>query len=294
MGRGVAGRRVAAIAAFALVLGYALATGGVPGVGAIFTADTGNQNASASGGWIPAPSGAASSLAGSPYSQEHLAWVSGHSTTMPAGGNPVTGQTVMYADGGSGGSASCGSYAAFSTVAATATTADLTGTDIADWWCFEVYSTSASSWTSSPVTFTPRQLFVPIQTVVFANHILNGYAFNGDTIAITFNQAPRNPGTVAVQVCTSGVIQIGSGSCGGSGSIGTISGLTISGNASYPTSSSAVAGSTLTISLGGGRFGFTRVSGSGTFAAGGGITTGGGQNACTAAPGCSVATSGSF
>jgi hypothetical protein len=291
--RAASRRAVGVAAAILLAAGYALATGAIPGVGAIFTAETANPNAVAQGGWIPAPSGAASSLDGSPYSQEHLAWVSGHSTPMPSGSNPVTGQTIEYADGGSGSSAGCGSYSAFTTVGATATTADLTGSDLADWWCFQVYSTSAGSWTSGTVTFTPRRLFLPVQTVALANGILNGYAYNGDTIEITFNQAPSNPGTVSVEVCTSGVIRIGSNSCNAAGSIGTISGLSISANGSFTTSTSTVGGSTLTIKLGGSRFVFARVSGTGTFTAGTGATSSGGQHACSA-PACSVATSGNL
>jgi len=95
-------------------------------------------------------------------------------------------------------------------------------------------------------------------------------------------------------VCSSGVIQIGSGSCGTAGSVGTISGLTIGANVSYGSSSSTVSGSTLTIKLGGGDFfSLTRVSGSWTFTAGGGVTSSGGEHACSAGA-CSVDRSGAF
>lgn len=288
-------RRAAVAAAIVLALGYALATGGVPGVGAIFTADTENPSSASRGGWIPAASGASSSLDGSPYSQEHLGWVSGHSATMPSGSNPVTGQTILYADGGSGSSASCGSYSSVSTISATTTSADLTGADISDWWCFEVYSTSASSWVSGTASFTAQRLFVPMPTVTLADNVFNGYAYNGDSIAITFNQNVSSPGTIEVQLCSSGTIQIGSSSCGTAGSVGTITGLSINGNQSYPRSTSAVSGSTLTVTLGGlRRFGFVKVSGTGSFTAGGSATSSGGQHACTSSSLCSVAASGSF
>jgi hypothetical protein len=286
-------RRVAVVAAVVLALGYALATGGVPGVGAIFTADTENPNSAASGGWIPAASNASSSLDGSPYSEEHLGWVSGRSTTMPSGANPVTGQVVMYADGGNGGSANCGSYSSFSTVSATATAADVTGSDIADWWCFEVYSTSASSWVSGVTSFTARRLFVPTGTVTLANGVINGYAFSGDSIQIPFNQTPSSPGTISVELCTSGVIQLGSSSCGTAGSIGTITGLTISASAAFTRSTTTVNGSTLTITLGGGGFTFSKVGGAGSFTAGGSAISTGGEHACTSSS-CTVSTGGSF
>ncbi|MGH2936432.1 MAG: hypothetical protein ACRDL2_18230 [Gaiellaceae bacterium] len=282
-----------------LALGYALATGGVPGVGAIFTAETGNPNAAAQGGWIPAPSNPASSLDGSPYSQVHLAWVSGHSTTMPSGSNPVTGQTIKYADGGSGGSASCGSYSSFTTVGPTAMTADLTGSDIADWWCFEVYSTSASSWTSPVATFTPQRLLLATSVVFTNGGKKNGQSDNGDTIVITANQPlPGAPGNIPVQVCGSGRIEIVSSACGTTGSLGEITGLSVTGgNVSYPTSATSVSGSTLTITLAGasnGTPGWDPVSGTGSFTAGSLAVSGSGQHACTASPACSVSTSGSF
>jgi hypothetical protein len=286
-------RRVAVVTAVLAALGYALATGGVPGVGAIFTADTENPGSAAAGGWIPLPSNAASSLDGSPYSEVHLGWTSGHSATMPSGSNPVTGQTIMYADGGSGSSASCGSYSSVSTVSATTTSADLTGADISDWWCYEVYSTSASSWVSGTATFTARRLFVPTGTVTLANGVLNGYAYNGDTIEIQFNQAPANPGTLEVYLCNSGTIQIGSRSCGTAGTEGTITGLTINTSAAFTRSTASVSGSTLTIKLEGGR-GLVRESGTGSFTAGGDATSSGGQNACTSGSLCDVSTSGGF
>jgi hypothetical protein len=262
-------------------------------VGAIFTADTENPNSVGQGGWIPPASNPASSLDGSPYSEVHLSWTSGHSTTMPSGSNPVTGQTISYADGGNGSTASCGSYNSVSTVSATTTTADLTGADISDWWCYGVYSTSASSWVSGTATFTAQRLFVPIETVTLANGSINGYAYNGDTIQIQFNQTPRNPGTISVELCNSGTIQIGSSSCYAAGTVGTITGLTINTSAAYSRSTTSVSGSTLTIKLENGRS-LVRESGTGSFTAGTGATSSGGQHACTSNPLCSVSTGGGF
>ncbi len=283
-------RSWAAVAALLLlVAGGALAFGKVTGTFAIFNAVNENQNNVLVGGWVPKPSGTGSSAATtSPYSTANLSWTAGASP-------PVTSQTLKYHDGGSGASASCpaagsASYTAFSTPAAGSNSAAVTGTDISDWWCFEINSVDGN-WTTDYVTFPGVRIFVPMPTVVLANGALNGFVFNGDTIAITFNQTPSNPGTVSVQICSSGVIQIGSSTCGSGGSYGTITGLTISASASYPSSTSGVSGSTLTITLGGGGFTFPRESGTGTFNAGGSLTSSGGQHACTT---CTVSTSGAF
>ena len=147
-------RRLAVGSVLVLAFGYALATGGVPGVGAIFSAETENANAVASGGWIPGPSGTSDVVAGAANDQRSLTWASGASAPSPSP-NPVTGQTILAADGGSSGTASCGSYSTLTTLAAGATTyADSAGT-AADWWCYEVMSTSNGSWTSDVATFPP-------------------------------------------------------------------------------------------------------------------------------------------
>jgi hypothetical protein len=231
-------RWAAAAALLLLVAGGALAFGQVTGTFAIFTAETQNSSGVAVGSWIPTPSGATSALpTTSPYSTLSLAWTSGNSAATPTP-NPVTGQSILYADGGSGASASCGSYSAFSTTTAAATTATPTGTNLTDWWCFEVQSTSTSattsgSWTSDVATFTPRRILVPT-TVVIANG--GGTANridNGDTITITFNQPVNLPGgTQRICAVNTGVLILGdsTGACaaGDAYTIARITGLTIS------------------------------------------------------------------
>jgi hypothetical protein len=281
----------AAAALLLLVAGSTLAFGQVTGTFAVFNAVNENPNNVLVGGWVPKPSGTGSSAATtSPYSTANLSWTHGASP-------PLTSQTLQYHDGGSGASPSCpaagsASYTAFSTPSASSNSASVAGTDTADWWCFEINSVDGN-WTTDYVTFPGVRIFVPVPTVTFANGTFGGYAYNGDTIAITFNQAPSNPGTVDVQVCSTGVIQIGSSTCGSGGSYGTITGLGIASNASFPNSGSSVSGSTLTITLGGGGFlTFSHVTDtSGTFSAGGSLTSTGGQHACTT---CTVATGGSF
>jgi hypothetical protein len=280
-------RWVAAAALLLLVAGGALAYGQTSGTFALFSAETKNPNGIFQGGWIPPIATATSSLVASgSFNQVQLSWTTG---TNPPSGNPITGYSVEYADGGSGGSASCGSYGAFSTPASSPVS--VTGTNISDWWCYRIHATSATVWTSQTVAFTPQRLFVPISTVVLTNGGgTAGSIEQGDTIQITFNQAPSNPGTITVSTnSAAGTVTIGN--------VGTISGLTVGANKSYDVSTSSVSGSQLTITLGASNNGNahkpTTVGGlPGTFT-GGSFTSSGGQNVCTAAA-CNASTSGSF
>jgi hypothetical protein len=300
----------AAAASIALLAGGALAYGQISGTFAIFTAETENPNSVFKGSWIPAPSGTTSSLLNAtPWSQEHLVWTSGNSTAMPGGAtNPVTGQTILYADGGSGASASCGTYSSFSTTTAAATTSDVTGTNLADWWCFEVQSTSASAstsgaWTSDVVTFTPRQILVPV-SVVMTNGRTAGTPDTGDTIVITFNQNINTP--TANRFClvhngTSDVVFIGDTKASGSAcastdtyTIGKITGVTASGTINALNESVSVSGKvlTVTISANGNK---TASFSSPVFLASSSVTAvTGSQPACvsTASPTCTVSPTG--
>ena len=298
--------RAAAAAVAALLIGGTLAFGQFSGTFAIFTAETENPNTAAKGSWIPAPSATTSSLLNAtPWSQEHLAWTSGNSTLMPGGAtNPVTGQTFLYADGGSGASASCGSYTSFSTTTAAATTADLTGTNLADWWCFEVESTSAGAntsgvWTSDVTTFTPRQILVPV-SVAISNGRNALTPDTGDKIVITFNQNINTPTANRLCLVNNGandIIFIGDTKASGSAcaaadtyTIGKITGLTASGTINAINEGVSVTGKvlTITISQNGNK---TATFSSPVFLASSSVTAvTGSQPACvsTSAPDCTV------
>ncbi len=286
-------RRVAAAAAALLSLGYSFATGGVPGVGAVFTADTENSDAVASGGWIPGPSTLSDAVGGAANDQRTLAWTSGASAASPSP-NPVTGQTLMAADGGSGSSASCGSYSALTTVsAATTSYADSAGA-AADWWCYEVLSTSDGPWTSDAVAFSPVRLFVPISVTLGNGGGTLGKSENGDTITITYNQDVSVKGTVAVHVCRKqGLITIGGG-CNGTPSIGEVTGVTVSTNNGYTGSTISASGPTIVITLQN-QSGLSNVAGGGAFVASGTKVTAAadGTNVCGGSA-CQPTSSGSF
>lgn len=284
-------RWVAAAALLLLVAGGALAYGQMSGTFAIFTAETENPNGVFQGSWIPPIASATSSLVTSgSFNQVQLSWTLG---TIPSSGNPITGYSVEYAPGGSGGSASCGTYGSFSTPASSPVS--VTGTDISQWWCFRIHATSATVWTSATVAFTPRRILVP--TSVTLNNKTGGTLGTmeaGDTITVNYNQAVSVSGTVAVNSCTNTVV-IG-GACGAVGSIGTITGFTsIAHSRTFANSTIAGSGtSTLTITLVGVQT--TGITGGGTFTAGTGVVlnSNNAEGVCTANPTCSAPSSGDF
>jgi hypothetical protein len=303
--------RAAAAAAVALVAGIVLAGGQVTGAFALFTGETTNQASTFSGGWIPAPSSLSDSITGGSNSTISLGWTSGNSTTMPNGNsNPVTAQQLQLADGGSGGSASCGSYGNEGSqlgAAATSTTDNLGSVPAANWLCYQMVSKSGSGgagpWTSS-ATFGAIRLLVPVSIVFTGNS--NGRIDSGETIKITFNQDVAsssvhiNNGICEVKGTSSnGFLILGyTGTCGAGASyqIGQISGITIQ-KAGSDTASVSVSGPLVTITATSSDAPSQGITTGGTFVASPTITASSGSPAaCTSASGptCTVSPSGSF
>jgi hypothetical protein len=281
--------RAAVAALVLLVAGGALTFGQVSGTFAIFNAEVENQSNVLAGGWVPAPSGTASAVpTSSPYQQVALTWTAGANP-------PVTGQNILYADGGSGASASCGSYSSFSSPAAGVASSSVTGTNISDWWCFEITS-SATTWTTDPVTFVPRRILVPTSVTLINKAGQTASTMEaGDSIKIIYNQAVNVGATVTVNSCTNTIV-IG-GACGGTGTIGTITGFTNIAHARTFTNST-ITGSgtaTVTITLVGAQT--TTVTGGGTFTASGTgalLTSNASEGVCSTSPTCSAPSSGDF
>jgi hypothetical protein len=252
----------AAVALIALIAGGTLAYGQVSGTFAIFNAETQNPNSQVQGSWIPAPSGANSGYGGSPFITETLSWTSGNSAASPSP-NPVTGQPLMYANGGTGTSATCpsslsGFTTTFKTEAAATASDTITGTDVDNWWCFAVYSTSASattsgSWTSDGVIFTARRIFRA--TALAQNDgtgTLGNVVGSTDAIQLTFNQNASLSGTISVRICNSqDTIMIGSNAltCGGTANVGTLSGQTQSANRTCNTTIGGSGTTVITLTL---------------------------------------------
>lgn len=300
MSRKARTRAAAAAALLLLVAGGTLAFGQVTGTFAIFNAVVENPGNVLVGGWVPKPSGTSSAAStSSPYSTATLNWTAGANP-------PVTSQTLQYADGGAGASASCptagsGSYGAFSTPAAGANTASATGANLSNWWCFEINSVD-NNWTTDYVTFPGVRILV-VQSISLNNGLGNtaGRMEDGDQIVITYNQAVNVGASVGVEACAStNTIVIGS-ACGTAGTFGSIGGGTLSVSKSKSFNTSSIAGSgtaTITITLGGSPS-TTNLSGAGTFtpAGTGAVATANtseGPCSSTSSPTCTVGSSGDF
>jgi hypothetical protein len=301
--------RAAAAAAVALAIGLLFATGVAPGTWALFNAETQNTNNAYAGGWIPAPSGLADSMSGSTTAS--LTWTSGYNATAGTPGNHVNGQQLQYADGGSAGSVSCGSYGNVGSVLAAnaGSTTDGGGT-IGDWWCYRVISQSDVTWTTTGAAFTALLALVPssFSTCGTACGSNAGQVDPSDKITINYNQAISYSGAGTITVCVwktpANSIVIGDTGCGSSGDAGTIgkiTGLSIpNANRVFETSTASASGSALTIVLNtatNGSGSRTQVTGTGTFIPAGTTVTAagnGGGTQCTVATTCTPSATVSF
>lgn len=243
----------------ALTGGALLAVFPVKGEFATFSAETENSASAFAGGWIPAPTSL--TVSGPAGYGAGLTWVSGASASAPSP-NPVTGQQLFGVDGGTGASASCGStYGLLSTMSGPTTTSYTdpgSSGENGHWYCYEMVSTSASTWTTA-ATFAP----VRVGLYVTAVHVANGGSGSnrmnsGDTITITFNQDVNTPTAnhfCAVNSGANDVIILGdtraSGTCatGDAYTIGKITGATISASITPLTETVSVSGNVLTVQV---------------------------------------------
>jgi hypothetical protein len=295
---GFAPRWLAVAATLFLVAGGVLAFGQVSGTFAIFTADAENPGNLAAGGWVPPPTGLSDVVTGGNNNKVELDWTSGSQASQP-NPNPVTGQELDIADGGSGASASCGAYTEVSTYGANKSTVNDGGTGVptADWWCYQMVSTTDGTWTSS-AAFPPFQLLVPL-SVTFSGDG-DGILESGETITITFNQPVASSSlSIGSGICqvkgNSGSVILGySGTCNGSASyaIGKITSIKVTGATGGTAATVNVAGDVVTITAT--AAGQTIASGDGTFVAADSVTNSSNATAACIAAECKVAPSGSF
>jgi hypothetical protein len=321
--------RAAAVAAVALAIGLAFATGAVRGAWASFQAESQNT-ATVAGGWLPVPAGTGIAIGGTGNSQAVMTWTLSWTGT---GSNPANGQAVLYADGGSASSASCpaGTYTTTAATIANVTTltSSLTGSNLTDWWCFQVQTTSTSypTWIGAPATFSAVRPLVPTSVTTCGSGCgsNSGQIEQGDKITIHFNsdqnQAVSYSGS-SVAICAyagtgTGVLVIGdanvaapgnnNNNCGGSGAadtatIGKITNITVGAKRLFFGSTVSASGSTLVITVGtaggSGTSSRTSVSGTGSYTGAGSTVTAttGGWSQCTTAsgPNCVASASISF
>ena len=251
-----AGGTVAVLVLAALLL----STGPLGNTLALFNGETQNPGSTFAGGWVGAAATPTATASG--YDMA-LAWT-------PGTHGPVTGQQLFGVDNTTSSNCTGAAYALLATMASAATAAYTdasrgnAGND-GDWFCYELVSTSATTWTAQ--TALPAvQLGLAANGLSIANVGTAGRVNANDTITVTFNQKPIQP-TGNVNVCvvsTGGPIVIGDTSAPGASAchaadafnIGelTLAGATLGTTVKYNTSTytlSAAAPWTMTLTLAG-------------------------------------------
>jgi hypothetical protein len=191
------------LAAIALLLG----NGVVGTTFALFNGETTNANSAFAGGWVGAPSAATATATGYDVA---LAWTVGTH-------GPVTGQQLYGVDNTTNSNCTGAAYSLLTTTPATLAAATATYTDPSrgtvanngNWYCYEIMSKSATSWTA-PFALSAVQLGLVTTAVQITNVGTPNRIEKNDTIKLTFNQR-TNVGTGNIRVCvfTNGTILLG-------------------------------------------------------------------------------------
>jgi hypothetical protein len=215
------------LAAVALLLGNGI----VGTTSALFNGETQNANSAFAGGWIGAPSAATATATGYDVA---LAWTVGTH-------GPVTGQQIYGLDNGTSSNCTGAAYSVLTTTPATLAAATATYTDPSrgtvanngNWYCYEIMSESATSWTA-PFDLAAMQLGLVTTAIQITNVGTASRIEKNDTIKLTFNQR-TNVGTGNIKVCvyTTGVILLGDtaggGGCGAATDTYTVGKLVVTG-----------------------------------------------------------------
>lgn len=254
-------RRAVSACILLTVTALLLSNGVIGTTSALFNAETNNANSAFAGGWVGAPSAATATASGYDVG---LAWTVGTH-------GPVTGQQVNGVDNGTNSSCTGAAYALLTTTPTTLAAATATYTDPSrgtaanngNWYCYEIVSESATSWTA-PFDLAALQLGLVTTAVQLTNVGTAKVIEKNDTIKLTFNQRTNlAAGNIKVCAYTSGVVLLGD-SAGGAGcnvdtdtySVAklTVAGATIPGIISFRSSTVAVSSTapwTATITLAG-------------------------------------------
>jgi hypothetical protein len=277
-------RRAVRLSIILIALSLALGYLRVGGTFALWEGATTNANSALEAGWIPPPTSLAATPSGDAAA---LTWT--------AGTSPATGQQLTTADGGTGASASCGTYGSATSVTSPTTSAGTSG----HWWCGELVSTSATAWQSIVATFTPIRVGLFPTAVAIANGGTGGSLDGGDTITITFDQSVD--AASGTSVCAfggasgTGAILIGDSTCSSSATdpytIGELTGLTVGGTVQAVSASVSTSDATITVTVGASG---PSITGAGTFTASTSLTSTTGSVAACAASYCTVGPSGGF
>jgi hypothetical protein len=226
---------------------------------ALFNGETSNANSAFAGGWVGAPSAATATATGYDVG---FAWT-------PGTHGPVTGQQLFGVDNGTSSNCTGAAYTLLATLASASTAAytDASRGTLANdgnWFCYQLVSTSATSWTT-PLALAAVQLGLVTTDVQITNAGTANRIQKNDTIKLTFNQR-TNLGTGNIKVCvySTGVIQLGDTSAGGGCAANpptgytvgklTLAGATIPSSLNFTSSTVALSSSapwTMTITLAG-------------------------------------------
>jgi hypothetical protein len=154
----------------------------------------------------------------------------------------VTGQQLFGVDNGTSSNCTGAAYTLLATLASASTAAytDASRGTLANdgnWFCYQLVSTSATTWTA-PLSLSALQLGLVTTAVQITNVGTANRIEKNDTIKLTFNQR-TNLGTGNIKVCVyaTGVIQLGDTSSGG--------GCAASPPAGYTVGKLTVAGATI-------------------------------------------------
>jgi hypothetical protein len=193
------------LAATALLLG----NGVVGTTFALFNGETTNANSAFAGGWVGAPSAATATATGYDVA---LAWTAGTH-------GPVTGQQLYGVDNTTSSNCTGAAYGLLATMASATTAAYTdasrgTAANNGDWYCYQLLSTSATSWTA-PFSLAAVQLGLVTTAVQITNVGTPNRIEKNDTMKLTFNQR-TNVGTGNIRVCvfTNGTILLGDTTAG--------------------------------------------------------------------------------
>jgi hypothetical protein len=212
------------LGAIALLLG----NGVVGTTFALFNGETTNAGSAFAGGWVGAPSAATATATGYDVA---LAWTAGTH-------GPVTGQQLYGVDNTTNSNCTGAAYGLLATMASATTAAYTdasrgTAANNGDWYCYQLLSTSATSWTA-PFSLAAVQLGLVTTAVQITNVGTANRIEKNDTIKLTFNQR-TNIGTGNIKVCvyTTGVILLGDtaggGGCGAATDTYTVGKLVVTG-----------------------------------------------------------------
>lgn len=216
-----------------------------------FTAET-QATATFAGGWIGPATGLAAPVP-SGYDGV-LSWT-------PGTHGPVTGEQVWALDNGTSSTCPSSGFTLAATTASastnTYTVSNNSGVN-GHWLCYQLVSTSSSSWTATS-SFAAAQLGLVAKTVVITNSGNSGKITTGDKIAITFNQnVAASSVPTSINVCAgaaAGVIILGdtaSSGCNNAGdpyTIGVINGISVSAKTKVA-ATAAVSGAVVTVTIG--------------------------------------------